>query len=158
MLWRGRQEVPLQPRHFRLLDCLIKHSPSVVSRQELLETVSGDAHVQPATLDNAVSELRSFLRDRTKPNRIIENVRAEGYRFIAPLSARTQARTSRPRRLSRRVVLLTAAAVVFVGLLLYVSLTTKFNLAGYTQPDATLPPVGSFEFTLRRLKKIKSLR
>jgi two-component system OmpR family response regulator len=59
---RSGQEIPLQPREFRLLEYLLRHAGQVVTRTMLLENV-WDYHFDPQTnvIDVHVSRLRSKI-------------------------------------------------------------------------------------------------
>ena len=76
---RGGQEIPLQPREFRLLEYLVRHSGQVVTRTMLLEHV-WDYHFDPQTnvIDVHVSRLRSKI-DKGFDRPLIHTVRGAGY-------------------------------------------------------------------------------
>ena len=78
---RGGQAVDLQPREFRLLECLARHAGRVVTRTMLLEQV-WDLHFDPQTnvVDSHISRLRAKIdRDHERP--LIHTVRGAGYRL-----------------------------------------------------------------------------
>jgi two-component system OmpR family response regulator len=81
-LRRDGQLVPLQPREFRLLEELMRHSGEPVTRAMLLERVWG-FHFDPQTsiVETHVSRLRSKLSDSGVPASI-ETIRNVGYRFV----------------------------------------------------------------------------
>jgi two-component system, OmpR family, response regulator len=74
----------LQPREFRLLEYLMRHSGQVVTRTMLLEAV-WDSHFDPQTnvIDVQISRLRSKL-DKDFPTALIQTVRGAGYRLGDP--------------------------------------------------------------------------
>jgi two-component system, OmpR family, response regulator len=76
---RAGQEVPLQPREFRLLEYLMKHAGQVVTRTMLLENV-WDYHFDPQTnvIDVHISRLRSKI-DKGFGEQILHTVRGAGY-------------------------------------------------------------------------------
>lgn len=76
---RGGQEIPLQPREFRLLEYLMKNAGQVVTRTMLLENV-WDYHFDPQTnvIDVHVSRLRSKI-DKGFERPLIHTVRGAGY-------------------------------------------------------------------------------
>ncbi|WP_238181399.1 response regulator transcription factor [Methylobacterium trifolii] len=80
---RAGQEVPLQPREFRLLEYLMRHAGQVVTRTMLLEHV-WDYHFDPQTnvIDVHVSRLRAKL-DKGFPTPMIHTVRGAGYMLRA---------------------------------------------------------------------------
>ena len=76
---RAGKKVDLQPREFRLLEYLIRHSDQVVTRTMLLENV-WEYHFDPQTnvIDVHISRLRSKIdRDFDKP--LLKTVRGAGY-------------------------------------------------------------------------------
>ena len=78
-------EVRLRPQAFRMLEVLAESAPKVLSQEELLDRVWGVEHLSPASVKQAISEVRQALGDDPGKPRIIETVHRRGYRFIAPL-------------------------------------------------------------------------
>ncbi|WP_421786046.1 winged helix-turn-helix domain-containing protein [Hyphobacterium sp.] len=80
---RGGEEILLQPREFRLLEFLMKHSGQVVTRTMLLEKV-WDYHFDPQTnvIDVHISRLRSKI-DKPFDDALLHTVRGAGYRLQA---------------------------------------------------------------------------
>jgi two-component system OmpR family response regulator len=76
---RGKDEIPLQPREFRLLEYLMKHAGQVVTRTMLLENV-WDYHFDPQTnvIDVHISRLRSKI-DKGFAQPLLHTVRGAGY-------------------------------------------------------------------------------
>ncbi|MBS7739302.1 MAG: response regulator transcription factor [Chelatococcus sp.] len=76
---RSGQEIVLQPREFRLLEYLMRHSGQVVTRTMLLENV-WDYHFDPQTnvIDVHVSRLRSKI-DKGHERPLIQTIRGAGY-------------------------------------------------------------------------------
>jgi len=76
---RGKEEIALQPREFRLLEYLMKHAGQVVTRTMLLENV-WDYHFDPQTnvIDVHISRLRSKI-DRGFSQPLLHTVRGAGY-------------------------------------------------------------------------------
>jgi len=76
---RGSQDIPLQPREFRLLEFLMKHAGQVVTRTMLLENV-WDYHFDPQTnvIDVHISRLRSKI-DKGFSQPLLHTVRGAGY-------------------------------------------------------------------------------
>jgi len=80
---RGGKEIVLQPREFRLLEYLMRHTGQVVTRTMLLENV-WDYHFDPQTnvIDVHVSRLRSKIeKGFDKP--LLHTVRGAGYMLKA---------------------------------------------------------------------------
>ncbi|MDJ0391014.1 response regulator transcription factor [Roseomonas sp. E05] len=84
---RAGQRVELQPREFRLLECLMRHAGQVVTRSMLLEKV-WDFHFDPQTniVETHVSRLRGKV-DRGFGAELIHTVRGAGYCLRAPEQA-----------------------------------------------------------------------
>ena len=76
---RGKDELTLQPREFRLLEYLMKHAGQVVTRTMLLENV-WDYHFDPQTnvIDVHISRLRSKI-DKGFSRPLLHTVRGAGY-------------------------------------------------------------------------------
>jgi two-component system OmpR family response regulator len=76
---RGKEEIVLQPREFRLLEYLMKHAGQVVTRTMLLENV-WDYHFDPQTnvIDVHISRLRSKI-DKGFSQPLLHTVRGAGY-------------------------------------------------------------------------------
>lgn len=76
---RAGQDIPLQPREFRLLEYLMKHAGQVVTRTMLLENV-WDYHFDPQTnvIDVHVSRLRSKV-DKGFERPLLHTIRGAGY-------------------------------------------------------------------------------
>ena len=79
------REVQLTPLEFRLLSTFVRHPRQVLSREQLLELVWGDAYgVSGDQVKLYVGYLRRKL-DPGKPDTVpIETVRGFGYRYAAP--------------------------------------------------------------------------
>jgi two-component system OmpR family response regulator len=76
---RGDQTIALQPREYRLLEYLMRHSGQVVTRTMLLENV-WDYHFDPQTnvIDVHISRLRSKIeKGFDKP--LLHTIRGAGY-------------------------------------------------------------------------------
>ncbi|MDK9697740.1 MAG: response regulator transcription factor [Siculibacillus sp.] len=76
---RAGEDVPLQPREFRLLEYLMKNAGQVVTRTMLLENV-WDYHFDPQTnvIDVHMSRLRSKI-DKGQERPLLHTVRGAGY-------------------------------------------------------------------------------
>lgn len=85
-LTRGTERVKLEPRTMRLLMRLAQAPGVVVSQDELLESVWTGLVVGPASVYQAMSQLRKVLGDVDEPPRYIETVARKGYRLVADVS------------------------------------------------------------------------
>jgi two-component system OmpR family response regulator len=81
---RGGRPVDLQPREFKLLECLMRNAGKVVTRTMLLEKV-WDFHFDPKTniVETHMSRLRAKV-DRGFSRELIHTVRGAGYSLRAP--------------------------------------------------------------------------
>lgn len=78
---RDGQNILLQPREFRLLECLMRNAGRVVTRTMLLEKV-WDYHFDPQTnvIDVHISRLRAKI-DKDFETPLLHTVRGAGYRL-----------------------------------------------------------------------------
>ena len=78
---RDGQSINLQPREFKLLEFLMRHTGQVVTRKMLLEHVWG-YHFDPQTnvIDVHISRLRQKL-DKGFDRPMLTTVRGAGYRL-----------------------------------------------------------------------------
>ncbi|CEF57019.1 winged helix-turn-helix domain-containing protein [Acetobacter ghanensis] len=76
---RGGQKIDLQPREFRLLEFLMRHTGQVVTRTMLLEGV-WDYHFDPQTnvIDVHISRLRQKI-DKPFDRALVHTIRNAGY-------------------------------------------------------------------------------
>ncbi|MGY5451145.1 response regulator transcription factor [Agarivorans sp. MS3-6] len=82
-VWRGQQEIQLQPKEFKLLRYLMEHAGQVVTRTLLFEAVwNYDFDPQTNVIDVHVARLRKKVElDGLSP--LLETVRGVGYRMVA---------------------------------------------------------------------------
>jgi DNA-binding response OmpR family regulator len=81
----GDREVQLTPLEFRLLSTFVRHPRQVLSRDQLLELVWGDAFgVAGDQVKLYVGYLRRKLDPESPDTVPIETVRGFGYRYLAP--------------------------------------------------------------------------
>ncbi|NEX18897.1 response regulator transcription factor [Thiorhodococcus mannitoliphagus] len=80
---RAGTQILLQPREFRLLECLMRHAGQVVTRTMLLEQV-WDYHFDPQTnvIDVHISRLRGKI-DKDFDAPLLQTVRGAGYMLRA---------------------------------------------------------------------------
>jgi predicted ATPase/DNA-binding winged helix-turn-helix (wHTH) protein len=85
-LWCGHEAIPLPPKTFAVLCCLVTQAGQLVTKEALLEAVWPQAVVSEAVVTVAMRTLRRVLGDPARTPRFIETVHGRGYRFIAPVS------------------------------------------------------------------------
>jgi len=81
----GGVAVPVEPKVFDLLVCLIRHRDRVLSRDELFQRVWDGREVSDATLSNHVKSARKILGDNGELQQTILTIRGRGYQFVAPV-------------------------------------------------------------------------
>lgn len=81
LLKRAGIPVPLQPKAFDALLCLVRRAEHLVSKQELIHTLWPSVHVSEANLTNTIVNLRKIVGRDT-----IRTVSKHGYRFELPVA------------------------------------------------------------------------
>lgn len=88
--WFGDTELQLAPKEFDLLAVLVREEGKVVPRDQIMKEVWGTRWMSSTkTLDMHISVLRRKLGDDAAAPTFITTVRGVGFRFDAPVSART---------------------------------------------------------------------
>lgn len=83
-LRRDGQEIPLRPKAFEVLKCLVLKHGTLVSKSELVEAVWPDAAVTDNSLAQCLVEVRRAIDDDAQT--LIRTVARRGYVFDAPVS------------------------------------------------------------------------
>src|SRR5271154_3260741 len=86
-LWRRRdsgdgERIMLPPKAYGVLRYLMQRAGFLVTREELLDAVWPNTHIQPEGLKNQILYIRRVLNDDPKRPRFIETLPRRGYRFI----------------------------------------------------------------------------
>lgn len=79
-IWRGARQIHLSASERRLLEVLMRASPSVVSRTELEETLWGDEPPAGDMLRSHIYELRQAV-DGGQEEKLLHTLRSVGYRL-----------------------------------------------------------------------------
>ena len=82
-LLKEGEPIPLKPKVFSVLVALVESSKDVVSKNDLMNKVWPDTHVQEDNLTQSISILRKALGNDPQGNQYIETVPKLGYRFAA---------------------------------------------------------------------------
>ena len=85
-------EIRLRPKSFEVLRFLVEHHGHLVSQQEMLDEIWGDAIVTEDSLRQCIIEIRRALGD--KDQQIVRNVPRRGYLFDLPVHAADDAGTA----------------------------------------------------------------
>jgi DNA-binding winged helix-turn-helix (wHTH) protein len=84
---RDRKVLAVEPKAFRVLLLLLRNPQRVVSKEELLKAIWGDAAVTENSVARSVLKLRKVLDDDVREPRYIETVATIGYRLICHVDA-----------------------------------------------------------------------
>lgn len=90
VLLRKDKPMSLQPKAMEILLVLIQRPGEVVSKDELMQAVWGDAFVEEANLSQSIFVLRRALGERASENRYIATIPGRGYRFVASVKEVTE--------------------------------------------------------------------
>src|SRR4029434_9377144 len=77
-LWRGAQRIPLRPKTFAVLRCLLAYPGQLVTKTALLDAVWPETTVTDVALMICIRELRQALGDDPKAPRFIETLHRRG--------------------------------------------------------------------------------
>lgn len=84
---RDGKLLAIEPKAFRVLLLLLRNPQRVVSKEELLNAIWGDAAVTENSVARSVLKLRKALDDDVREPRYIETVATIGYRLICHVDA-----------------------------------------------------------------------
>src|SRR6476620_3973801 len=82
-LIKAGEVLPVEPKAFRVLLILLRNPQKLITKEELLNAVWGDAAVTENSLARSIALLRRLLGDDIHNPRYIETVATVGYRFIS---------------------------------------------------------------------------
>ena len=83
LLLRAGEPVPLTPKAFATLLCLVQNSGRVIKKEELMQAVWPDAFVEEVGLARNISVLRKALGEGENGHRYIVTAPGQGYSFVA---------------------------------------------------------------------------
>ena len=81
------RDIPLQPKMFETLRCLVERPGRLVTKRELHDRVWNDVAVSDGALVRCIAELRKALGDAAIEPRYLQTVPRLGYRFICRVEA-----------------------------------------------------------------------
>jgi DNA-binding winged helix-turn-helix (wHTH) protein/TolB-like protein/Tfp pilus assembly protein PilF len=85
LLFDADKSVPLTPKVFDTLLVLVENRGRVMEKDELMDLLWPDSHVEEANLALNISALRKALGERPSEHRYIVTIPGRGYRFVAPV-------------------------------------------------------------------------
>ena len=100
-LWNGQNSVTLTPKAFDVLNYLVEHAGSLVTRDELLDALWSETYVNPELINKYILEIRKALGDRPDKPAFVETISKRGYRFIA--AVRDENVVSQPLKASHQI-------------------------------------------------------
>ncbi len=86
-LSRQGQAIPVEPKVFDVLRCLIEHRDRVLTKDELLDLAWPGTFVTPNALTRVIAQLRKALGDDAGESKFIATLSKRGYRWVAPVAA-----------------------------------------------------------------------
>lgn len=86
----GGRTIRVEPRVMDVLVCLAAEPGRVVSKEELLKCVWGEAYVEEGVLSQAVHSLRKALGDDARQPRYIQTIPKRGYRLVAAVARESE--------------------------------------------------------------------
>jgi TolB-like protein/DNA-binding winged helix-turn-helix (wHTH) protein/Flp pilus assembly protein TadD len=140
---RNGSRVKLQEQPLQVLQALLQHPGTVVSREELRQRVwPADTFVDfDRGLYSALARLRDALNDSAERPRYIETVPRRGYRFIAPIEtvapAATPAEVVAPAAIPRKAIHRYLIALGILGTGLFVALLFSGRLPWHVARNAS---------------------
>lgn len=96
LLLRGKEEVHISPKAFRLLQVLVESRPKAVSKNELHEVLWPATFVSESNLATLALELRTALEDDAKQPRFLRTVYGYGYAFCGEAREESATRSPKP--------------------------------------------------------------
>lgn len=137
------QPIKLTGQAVDLLYLLLERPGELITREEIERRLWPDRNVNfDHSLDVVVSRLRTVLGDKGPSPRYIETVPRRGYRFIEPVTAKSEARPANASRRWRRRVATYAAVAIFAAVVAILFARTrydKFVPSERSQTSPTLP-------------------
>jgi DNA-binding winged helix-turn-helix (wHTH) protein len=96
MVWRGDEEVHVQPKTLDFLLLLLGRAPNAVSKTELMASLWPDTHISEATLTSVVADAREALGDDGRAPKVIRTMHRFGYAFAAQIEREVGAASAEP--------------------------------------------------------------
>lgn len=84
-LIKDKEVIHVETKAMQVLNFLANRAGEIVTRKELMRNVWVDVFVSEDTLTRCISILRKVLEDSPTEPKIIQTIKSEGYRIIAPV-------------------------------------------------------------------------
>jgi DNA-binding winged helix-turn-helix (wHTH) protein/pimeloyl-ACP methyl ester carboxylesterase len=113
LIGANEEEIELRPQSLAVFRLLAERADSVVSKNELFESVWGDITVTDGSLVQCVADIRRAIGDNK--HRVLRTVPRKGYQLVAdsqPTVARVDSKTGVTTRASGRFLMLICACAV----------------------------------------------
>ena len=124
----GGRSVRLSGQAIDLLSLLLERPGELIAREEIERRLWPDRNVDfHHSLDVVVSRLRSVLGDRGANPQYIETVPRKGYRFIEPVTVRSEGPGTTGARSWYRQVLKYAAVTILAAILAILFARTRYD-------------------------------
>jgi DNA-binding winged helix-turn-helix (wHTH) protein/TolB-like protein/Tfp pilus assembly protein PilF len=142
LLLKAGEPIALTPKAFNVLAVLVKHSGSLVEKDELLSEVWPDTIVEESSLSQKIYQLRKILDDGSGEDKYIQTVPRHGYRFVAdvrevrPHPIETPAGRNATSQIDSREIEITRARIVVEDEFLDDTPQQPNRLIGTPQPSA----------------------
>src|SRR4029077_4904635 len=94
-LSRADSPLFLNPRAMDVLIFLVQNPNRLVTKQELLDAVWGDAFVEEGNLTQSISQLRKALGDNSEDTRLIVTIPRKEYQFAGDVTVGEAAATAK---------------------------------------------------------------
>src|SRR3984957_17374733 len=94
-LSRADSPVSVTPKAFDVLFFLAQNPNRLVTKEELLQAVWGDAFVEEGNLTQYISHLRKALGENSEDARLIVTIARKGYQFTADVTVAEAAETQK---------------------------------------------------------------
>lgn len=88
-LYLSGEFVPLTPKAYEILLVLVEEAGHVVTKDELLQRVWPDAHVEEGSISNQIFGLRKILNPHFEGEGPIATIARRGYRIVEPVRFRS---------------------------------------------------------------------
>ena len=80
---RNGDQIPLTPKVFDTLVYLVRHSGTVIEKDELMREIWADSVVEENNLNQNISTLRRVFGEKPGEQRFIVTIAGHGYRFAS---------------------------------------------------------------------------